>query len=111
MAVGIGTDLQLSTETVAWLADQPHARELVRSVWERLAELERTERYPDTIAALRVILLHHQPLTAAGRCRTCAASPVDTCGAAVRDGDAFMPHHRWARVAADVPGSRLPVWY
>lgn len=63
--------LQLSAWTVAWLADQPHARKLVRSVWGKLAELERAERYSDSIAALRVVLVHHQPSTAAGRCRTC----------------------------------------
>ncbi|MGH3924401.1 MAG: hypothetical protein ACRDTT_16325 [Pseudonocardiaceae bacterium] len=56
---------------MAWLADHPHARELVRSVWDELAKLERAGQHADTIAALRVVLVHHQPPTAAGRCRTC----------------------------------------
>ncbi|MGH3774779.1 MAG: hypothetical protein ACRDRR_03430 [Pseudonocardiaceae bacterium] len=67
----VGTPLQLSPRTVAWLADHPHARELVRSVWDELARLERAGQHPGTIDALRVVLVHHQPPTAAGRCRTC----------------------------------------
>ena len=67
----VDATLQLSTRTVTWLADHPHARELVRSVWDELAKLERAGQHPDTIAALRVVLLHHQPPTGTGRCRTC----------------------------------------
>lgn len=67
----LGSRLQLSIRTVAWLADHSHARELVRSLWDELAKLERARQHPGTIAALRVVLLHHQPPTAAGRCRTC----------------------------------------
>jgi hypothetical protein len=60
----------LSARTVAWLADHSQARKLVDSVWDTLAELERAGHHPRPIAALRRVLVHHQP-TAAGRCRTC----------------------------------------
>ncbi|MGH3997997.1 MAG: hypothetical protein ACRDTJ_11110, partial [Pseudonocardiaceae bacterium] len=45
-------------------------RRLVRSVWDKLAELERSGQYPGAIDALRSVLIHHQP-TSAGRCRAC----------------------------------------
>ncbi|MGH3870301.1 MAG: hypothetical protein ACRDSR_02095 [Pseudonocardiaceae bacterium] len=61
---------QLSARTLAWLAHRPRARELVGSVWDRLAELERTGHDFGAIAALRSVVVHHQP-TSAGRCRTC----------------------------------------
>lgn len=63
--------LQLSTQTVAWLADRPHTRRLVRSVWNKLTELERTGHDPDAVATLRFLLSDHQPPTRTGRCRTC----------------------------------------
>ena len=63
--------LQLSAQTVAWLADRPRARELVGSVWGKLAELERAGHHPGAIAALRFVLIHHQPPSPTGRCRTC----------------------------------------
>jgi hypothetical protein len=66
----VDATLQLSTRTVAWLANHPHARRLVRSVWDTLAELERASQYPKPIDALRRVLAQHQP-TSAGRCRTC----------------------------------------
>ncbi len=59
--------LHLSPRTVAWLANHPHARQFVCSVWE----LERAGQYPGAIDALRRVRTHHQP-TSAGRCRTCA---------------------------------------
>jgi hypothetical protein len=63
---------QLSTQTMAWLADRPHTRTLVRSVWSQLTEWERAPgQDPGVIAALRFILIDHQPLTRTGRCRTC----------------------------------------
>ncbi|MGH3899337.1 MAG: hypothetical protein ACRDTA_14065 [Pseudonocardiaceae bacterium] len=62
--------LQLSTRTLDWLADQPHARDLVRSVWDTLAEVERSGRCSGAIAALRRVLTQHQP-TSKGRRRTC----------------------------------------
>ena len=61
---------QLSTQTVAWLANHPPARKLVRSVWDKLTELERADQHPEAIAALRRVLTYHQP-TSAGRCRNC----------------------------------------
>jgi hypothetical protein len=62
--------LHLSARTLAWLADHPHARKLVRSVWDTLTELEQAGHYPRPIAALRRVLTTHQP-TRAGRCATC----------------------------------------
>jgi hypothetical protein len=61
---------QLSTQTLNWLANHPHARRLVRSVWDKLTELERSGQHPEAIDALRRVLTHHQP-TASGRCRAC----------------------------------------
>jgi hypothetical protein len=63
--------LQLSTRTVAWLANRPRARELVGSVWDTLTDLERAGHHPRTIAALRFVLVHHQPPTPTGRCPHC----------------------------------------
>ena len=68
---GVDATLHLPTRTVAWLADHPHARRFVRSVWDKLTELERSGQYPGAIDALRRVLIYHQP-TSAGRCRTCA---------------------------------------
>jgi len=68
---GVDTELHLSTRTMAWLANHPHARRLVRSVWDKLTALERSGQYPGALDALRRVLIQHQP-TAAGRCRTCA---------------------------------------
>jgi hypothetical protein len=62
--------LHLSTRTVDWLAGHPHARRFVRSVWDKLTELERSGQYPGALDALRRVLIQHQP-TSAGRCRTC----------------------------------------
>ncbi len=62
---------QLSAQTLAWLADRPHVRTVVRWVWDTLTELERVGHDPGAIGALRAVLLDHQPLTRAGRCRAC----------------------------------------
>ena len=67
----VDVTLQLSARTVAWLADRPRARELVDSVWDKLAELEQAGHHLGTIAALRFVLIHHQPPSPTGRCRTC----------------------------------------
>ncbi|MGH3973691.1 MAG: hypothetical protein ACRDS9_10250, partial [Pseudonocardiaceae bacterium] len=61
--------LQLSAQTVAWLADHPRASRFVGSVWDKLSELERAGHYPGAIDALRRVLIYHQP-TPPGRCRT-----------------------------------------
>jgi hypothetical protein len=67
---------QLSAQTMAWLADRPHTRTLVRSVWSTFTEWERVPgQGPGVIAALRFILIDHQPLTRTGRCRTCPRFP------------------------------------
>ncbi len=62
--------LDLSTRTLAWLAEHPQARKLVRSVWDTLTELEQAGHHPRLIDALRRVLTYHQP-TPAGRCPTC----------------------------------------
>lgn len=56
--------------TVTWLADHPHARTMVQSVWGMLTELEQAGHHPGALAALRRVLAQHQP-TSAGRCRAC----------------------------------------
>ncbi len=64
--------LQLSTRTVAWLADRPRARELVGSGGtDTLTDLERAGHHSGAIAALRFVLVHHQPPTPTGRCPHC----------------------------------------
>jgi hypothetical protein len=63
--------LHLPTRTRDWRAEHPQARRFVRSVWDKLTELQRSGQYPGAIDALRRVLTHHQP-TPAGRCRTCA---------------------------------------
>lgn len=67
---GMDATLHLSTRTVAWLAERPLARVLVDSVWATLAELERAGHHPRLVAALRFVLIHHEP-SRAGRCRAC----------------------------------------
>ncbi len=64
----------LSPQTLAWLADRPHARQMVHSMWDTLAELEQAGHHPGAISALRWVLLNHQPHTRAGRCRACRRS-------------------------------------
>ncbi|MGH3814413.1 MAG: hypothetical protein ACRDUV_18495 [Pseudonocardiaceae bacterium] len=65
---------QLSAQTLAWQAERPAARMVVRWVWDTLTELERAGHDPGALAALRAILLAHQPSTRAGRCRACPRS-------------------------------------
>ncbi|MGH4005601.1 MAG: hypothetical protein ACRDSO_16020 [Pseudonocardiaceae bacterium] len=40
----------LSPQTLAWLADRPHARQMVRSMWEALTELEQAGHHPGAIS-------------------------------------------------------------
>lgn len=58
---------QLSTHMLGWLASHPPARRVVDSVWDTLAEFNDVTRLR---AALRFVLIHHEP-TPAGRCRAC----------------------------------------
>lgn len=60
----------LPTRTLAWLAERPVALAVVESVWVTLAELDAAGQHPRLLAALRFVLLHHEP-TRAGRCRAC----------------------------------------
>jgi hypothetical protein len=62
--------LDLPAQTVTWLAEHPHHRTFVRSVWDTLTEWERAGQHSEPLAALRSVLLDHQP-TPAGRCRVC----------------------------------------
>ena len=64
------TTLHLSARTLSWLAEHPVARALVDSVWETLHKREAAGHHAGTIAALRFVLVHHEP-TPAGRCRAC----------------------------------------
>lgn len=66
----VDAPLQLSARTLDWLVNHPRAGRLVHSVWDKLAELERTGHHRGAIDALRRVLTHHQP-TSAGRCHTC----------------------------------------
>jgi hypothetical protein len=65
------TNTTLSAQTATWLAKHPKAREVVNSVCNTLTELERASHHPGTLAALRFVLISHQPSTRTGRCRTC----------------------------------------
>src|SRR5262249_20184159 len=60
----------LPTRTLAWLAERPVAFAVVESVWETLAELEVAGHHPRLLAAVRFVLIHHEP-SRAGRCRAC----------------------------------------
>ncbi|MPZ65838.1 MAG: hypothetical protein GEU83_10105 [Pseudonocardiaceae bacterium] len=63
---------QLSTRTWERLADRHRERELVGAVWDKLEELENRGGEYDLglVAALRFVLVHHQP-TSARRCGAC----------------------------------------
>ncbi|MGH3511424.1 MAG: hypothetical protein ACRDRB_04020 [Pseudonocardiaceae bacterium] len=61
----------LSAQTVAWLAKHPNALDVVNSVCITLTQLARTSHHPGTLAALRFVLISHQPPTRTGRCPTC----------------------------------------
>lgn len=65
------TQTTLSAPTVSWLTKHPDAREVVRSVWTTLTVLEQAGQHPGTLAALRFVLIHHQPPTRTGCCPTC----------------------------------------
>jgi hypothetical protein len=60
----------LSARTLGWLASRPYARLVVYSVWDTLAELERAGHHPRLLAAVRFVLVHHEP-SRGGRCRAC----------------------------------------
>ncbi|HKR49731.1 MAG TPA: hypothetical protein VJT72_09170 [Pseudonocardiaceae bacterium] len=51
----------LPARTRVWLAQRPHAGAVVDSVWNTLAELDRAGHPPSLLAALRFVLVHHEP--------------------------------------------------
>ncbi|MGH3899179.1 MAG: hypothetical protein ACRDTA_13250 [Pseudonocardiaceae bacterium] len=61
----------LSARTVAWWAEHSDAREVICSVWTALTALEQAGQHPGALAALRFVLIHHQPPTRTGHCPTC----------------------------------------
>lgn len=66
----IDVALRLSSRTLAWLDDHPHARRFARLVWDEIIETERAGHRPATIARWRWVLAEHRP-TSAGLCRVC----------------------------------------
>jgi hypothetical protein len=62
---------QLSAQTLAWLADRTSVRTVVRTVWTTVDDLEREGHDPGVLAALRAVLIDHQPVPRTGRCRAC----------------------------------------
>lgn len=66
----VDVTLHLSARTLALLASRPLALAVVESVWGTLAELEAAGHHPRLLAAMRFVLIHHEP-TRAGRCRAC----------------------------------------
>jgi hypothetical protein len=65
------TGMTLSARTVSWLAEHPDAHKMVSSVWTTLTALEKTGQHPGILAALRFVLIHHQPPSRTGRCPAC----------------------------------------
>jgi hypothetical protein len=63
--------MTLSVRTVSWLAEHPDARQMVSSVWTTLTALEKAGQHPGILAALRFVLIHHQPPTRTGCCPAC----------------------------------------
>ncbi len=55
----VDATVHLSTRTLGWLADHPSARRLVRSVWDKLTELERAGQHPGPIDGLRRVLARY----------------------------------------------------
>jgi hypothetical protein len=98
-------DLALSARTVAWLADQPHQREFVRSVWDGLAELERAG-------------YHTGPSTRCGPCSSTTSRPSVRASAAPAaassGGAAAFPASCGSRSAARCcsrsPGAVATAW-
>jgi hypothetical protein len=60
----------LPDTTQRFLAGPPRRGDPVGAVWSRLTELERADNDPTLIAALRAVLLPHQP-PRCGRCPGC----------------------------------------
>jgi hypothetical protein len=56
--------MQLSEQTLAWLAERSPALHHLRAVWEGLTD---SAERPDLVATLRAILIDHHVLTRPGR--------------------------------------------
>lgn len=64
------SSLALSGRTWAIVASGSPAGERAAAVWDRLEHLDRAGHDPGATAALRFVLVHHQP-GRSGRCRAC----------------------------------------
>jgi hypothetical protein len=96
--------MQLSEQTLAWLAERPHALHHVRSVWDALTD---SAERPDLVATLRATLIDHHVLTRTGRCH---ASPGTwRRGWTVKR--RHFPCTVWYTVEGGLPGflTRVPV--
>jgi hypothetical protein len=83
--------MTLSARTVGWLAERPDAREVVSSVWTTLTALERAGQHPGTLAALRFVLIHHQPPTRTG----CCPAPVPLWSSGGRSAASYWDTSPW----------------
>jgi hypothetical protein len=96
--------MQLSEQTLAWLAERSPALHHLRAVWEGLTD---SAERPDLVATLRAILIDHHVLTRTGRCHACRGT--------WRRGWAFKRRHFpctvWYTVEGGLQGffTRLPV--
>jgi hypothetical protein len=63
------TTRQLSTQTLNWLATHPHARKYVRSVWDKLTELQRSGQHRNSRRTAAGP--DPSPTHCGGRCRAC----------------------------------------
>lgn len=75
MPPALDPTLQLSAATWLRVDGNALAARMVVPVWSRLAELQYAGHDPGVLAALRYVLVVHQP-TRAGTCRGCRRRPA-----------------------------------
>ncbi|MGH3898229.1 MAG: hypothetical protein ACRDTA_08225 [Pseudonocardiaceae bacterium] len=100
--------LRLSVRTLSWLAQRPHARLVVDSVWNTLVELERADHHPRLLAAVRFVLSQAIFIYYVMTC-------VDVLQVTVRRdlrvdpiGGQAVRHQPWARAHASSHARSLP---